>query len=93
MPILPADPKEHVYHLFVIKTSKRDQLQKYLTENEIQTIIHYPIPPHKQRAYKYYNHLSFPITEKIHDEVLSLPISPVMEEEEIQKVIDVLNNF
>ena len=93
LPILPADPKEHVYHLFVIKTSKRDQLQKYLTENEIQTIIHYPIPPHKQRAYKYYNHLSFPITEKIHDEVLSLPISPVMEEEEIQKVIDVLNNF
>lgn len=93
LPTLPADPKEHVYHLFIIKTSKRDQLQKYLTENEIQTIIHYPIPPHKQKAYKYYNHLSFPITEKIHDEVLSLPISPVMEEDEIQKVIEVLNKY
>lgn len=93
LPTIPADPKEHVYHLFVIKTSKRDQLQKYLTENDIQTIIHYPIPPHKQKAYKYYNHLSFPITEKIHDEVLSLPISPVMEENEIQKIIEVLNNY
>lgn len=93
LPTIPADRKEHVYHLFVIKTSKRDHLQKYLTENDIQTIIHYPIPPHKQKAYKYYNHLSFPITEKIHDEVLSLPISPVMEENEIQKIIEVLNNY
>lgn len=93
LPTLPAKPKEHVYHLFVIRTAKREQLQKYLTENDIQTIIHYPIPPHKQKAYKYYNHLSFPITEKIHEEVLSLPISSVMEEDEIQKVIDVLNKF
>jgi len=93
LPILPSQPKEHVYHLFVIRTAKRDKLQKYLTENGIQTLIHYPIPPHKQKAYKYYNNLSFPITEKIHEEVLSLPISPVMEAEEIKKVIDVLNNF
>ncbi|KNB62432.1 DegT/DnrJ/EryC1/StrS family aminotransferase [Chryseobacterium sp. Hurlbut01] len=93
LPILPSQPKEHVYHLFVIRTAKRDKLQKYLTENGIQTLIHYPIPPHKQKAYKYYNNLSFPITEKIHDEVLSLPISPVMEEKEIQKVIDVINSF
>ena len=93
LPILPSQPKEHVYHIFVIRTSKRDKLQKYLTENEIQTLIHYPTPPHKQKAYKYFNHLSFPITEKIHEEVLSLPISPVMEADEIQKVIEVLNNF
>ncbi len=93
LPILPSQPKEHVYHLFVIRTSKRDKLQKYLTENEIQTLIHYPTPPHKQKAYKYYNHLSFPITEKIHDEVLSLPISPVMEEGEVKKVIEILNSF
>ncbi|MFY1045273.1 DegT/DnrJ/EryC1/StrS family aminotransferase [Chryseobacterium sp. GP-SGM7] len=93
LPILPSQPKEHVYHLFVIRTAKRDKLQKYLTENGVQTLIHYPIPPHKQKAYQYYNNLSFPITEKIHTEVLSLPISPVMEAEEIQKVIDVLNSF
>jgi len=93
LPILPSQPKEHVYHLFVVRTAKRDRLQKYLAENGIQTLIHYPIPPHKQKAYKYYNNLSFPITEKIHDEVLSLPISPVMEEKEIQKVIDVINSF
>ena len=93
LPILPSQQKEHVYHIFLIRTSKREKLQKYLTENEIQTLIHYPTPPHKQKAYKYYNHLSFPITEKIHEEVLSLPISPVMEDDEVKKVIDVLNNF
>lgn len=93
LPILPSQPKEHVYHLFVIRTAKRDKLQKYLTENGVQTLIHYPIPPHKQKAYQYYNNLSFPITEKVHDEVLSLPISPVMEAKETQKVIDVLNSF
>ena len=93
LPQLPKNSSEHVWHLFVIRTSKRDQLQKYLLENGIQTLIHYPIPPHKQKAYKYYNHLSFPITEKVHEEVLSLPISPVMEEDEVEKVIQVINQF
>lgn len=93
LPELPANSKEHVWHLFVIRTDKRDNLQKYLLENGIQTLIHYPIPPHKQRAYKYYNHLSFPITEQIHDQVLSLPISPVMEDEEIEQVIEIINQF
>ena len=93
LPQLPADPKEHVWHLFVIRTAKRELLQKYLLENGIQTLIHYPIPPHKQKAYKYYNHLSFPITEKIHEEVLSLPMSPVMEDDEVAKVIEVINLF
>jgi len=65
----------------------------YLTENGIQTIIHYPIPPHKQKAYKEWNDLSFPISEKIHNEVLSLPISPIMSEDEVTKVIHILNNF
>ena len=59
----------------------------------MQTLIHYPIPPHKQDAYKEWNDLSFPITEKIHDEVLSLPISPVMSEEEVEKVVDAINSF
>jgi dTDP-4-amino-4,6-dideoxygalactose transaminase len=64
-----------------------------LSENSIQTLIHYPIPPHKQKAYREWNGLNFPITEKIHDEVLSLPISPVMSEEEVVKVVEVLNQF
>jgi len=93
LPALPTEPKQHVYHLYVIRTSKREQLQKYLTENGIQTLIHYPIPPHKQRAYKYYNNLSFPITEKIHQEVLSLPISPVLLSEEVERIIEILNAY
>lgn len=93
LPENPADENEHVWHLFVIRTENRDELQKYLTENDIQTLIHYPIPPHKQQAYKEWNDQSFPISEKIHEEVLSLPISPVMTEEEIEKVIEIVNGF
>ncbi len=93
VPELPADAKEHVWHLFVIRTAKRERLQKFLSENSIQTLIHYPVPPFKQKAYKYYNHLGFPLTEKIHREVLSLPMSPVMEDDEVKKVIETLNKF
>ena len=93
LPQFPKNSSEHVWHLFVIRTSKRVQLQKYLFENGIQTLIHYPIPPHKQKAYKYYNHLSFPTTEKMHEEVLSLPISPIMEDEKVEKVIQMINKF
>ncbi|MCS3867862.1 dTDP-4-amino-4,6-dideoxygalactose transaminase [Chryseobacterium ginsenosidimutans] len=93
LPENPEDEKEHVWHIFVIRTQKRDSLQSYLTENGVQTLIHYPIPPHKQQAYKEWNDLSFPISEKIHNEVLSLPISPVMEDEDITKVIELLNKF
>jgi dTDP-4-amino-4,6-dideoxygalactose transaminase len=85
--------EEHVWHLFVIRTSEREKLQNYLTENGVQTLIHYPIPPHKQEAYKEMNHLSFPITEKIHQEVVSLPISPVMGDMEVDIIISVLNKF
>jgi len=83
---------EHVWHLFVIRSQKRNELQLYLSENGIQTLIHYPIPPHKQGAYKEWTNLSFPITEQIHKEVISLPISPVMNNEEISYIIDSLNN-
>ncbi|OWK74520.1 aminotransferase [Flavobacteriaceae bacterium JJC] len=93
LPPLPADSKAHVWHLFVIRTPKREQLQNYLSENGIQTLIHYPVPPHKQKAYKYYNHLSFPVTENIHEEVLSLPMSPVMSDDEVEKVIEIINQF
>lgn len=93
LPQLPAEAKAHVWHLFVIRTAKREKLQEYLSENGIQTLIHYPIPPHQQKAYRYYNLLSFPITEKIHEEVLSLPISPVMEDEEVDKIIEICNLY
>ncbi len=83
----------HVFHLFIIRTANRDKLQRYLTENGIQTLIHYPIPPHKQLAYKEWNGLNLPITEKIHNEVLSLPISPVLTDDEVNKIIKVLNAY
>ena len=85
--------KSHVWHLFVIRTSEREKLQNYLNENGIQTLIHYPIPPHKQEAYKEWNDLSFPVSEKIHQEILSLPISPVLTEEEVNKIIDIINGY
>ena len=81
----------HVFHLFVIRTKKREDLQNYLKENGIETMIHYPVPPHQQKAFENWNHLSFPITEKIHNEVLSLPISPIITEDEVDFVIQKLN--
>jgi dTDP-4-amino-4,6-dideoxygalactose transaminase len=89
----PAENKEHVWHLFVIRCEKRDALQNYLAEKGIQTLIHYPIPPNKQLAYKELNHLDFPITNTIHDQVLSLPISPVVTNDEVSMVIQALNSF
>lgn len=83
----------HVFHLFVIRTHNRTELQNYLKENSIETQIHYPIPPHKQKALKEWNHLSFPITEKMHAEVLSLPMSPVMTDEEVEEVIRIINQY
>lgn len=87
------DEKAHVWHVFVVRCKDRDAFQKHLEDNHIQTLIHYPTPPHKQEAYKEWNHLSYPITEKIHSEILSLPISPVMTDEEMKKVVEVVNAF
>jgi dTDP-4-amino-4,6-dideoxygalactose transaminase len=83
----------HVWHLFVIRCSNRDRLQQYLSENGIQTLIHYPIPPHKQNAYLSMNDMLFPVTELIHNEVLSLPISPIMTDDEVEKVVTILNSY
>jgi dTDP-4-amino-4,6-dideoxygalactose transaminase len=82
-----------VFHIFTVRCKERDRLQQYLTERGIQTIIHYPIPPHKQECYKEWNSLSFPITEQIHAEELSLPMSPVMTDEEVETVIRAVNEF
>jgi dTDP-4-amino-4,6-dideoxygalactose transaminase len=83
----------HVFHLFPILIENRDGFQKYLSENEIQTLIHYPIPPHKQVCYPEYHYLKFPVAERIHNQELSLPISPVMGIEEALRVVDALNNW
>lgn len=93
--ILPYydNSENHVFHLFVIRTENRQHLKEYLLQNNIETLIHYPIAPHKQKAMKYFSHLSLPITEKIHNEVLSIPISPVLTDEEVTTVINVLNNY
>lgn len=93
--ILPQayDENAHVWHVFVVRTDNRKALQKHLENNDIQINIHYPTAPHKQEAYKEWNHLTYPITEKIHQEVLSLPISPVMTNEEIKRVVEVVNEI
>lgn len=85
--------KNHVFHLFVIRVENRVQFCKYLEKNEIGFLIHYPIAPHKQNAFLDFSHLSFPITEKLHQEVVSLPISPVMTNIQVNKVIAILNKF
>lgn len=84
---------DHIWHLFVIRHPRRDELQKYLTEMGIQTLIHYPIPPHKQKAYKEWNNFSYPITEHIHNQVLSLPVSQIMKENEMEIVAETINSF
>jgi dTDP-4-amino-4,6-dideoxygalactose transaminase len=93
--ILPIveDWDAHVFHLFPILTPKRDKLQEYLKENGVQTLIHYPIPPHKQQAYQDWNGLSFPITEKIHAQELSLPMSPIINPFDIAEVCQLINNY
>lgn len=92
---LPARiPNENnVYHQFPIFCERRDELQKYLSDKGIQTLIHYPIPSHKQECYKDWNNRSYPITEKIHSQELSIPMNQVVSMEEAKEVISVLNSF
>lgn len=93
--ILPTinNQMSNVWHLFVIRSNERNVLQQYLFNNGVQTVIHYPIPPHKQLAYKEFNHLNYPISEKMHDSVISLPISSIMTTEEVSYIIDLVNKF
>jgi len=87
------DWNSNVFHIFPIRTVKRDEFQLYLVDKGIQTLIHYPIPPHKQECYKEWNNLSLPITEQIHREELSLPMSPVLTDDQIQFVVDAINQW
>ncbi len=93
--VLPTLRSEdnHVWHIFVVRTKNRDELQKHLLENSIQTLIHYPIPPHKQIAYKEWENESYPISEQIHSEILSLPISGVQSMEDTKKIVEILNRW
>ena len=87
------DWESHVFHLFPVLAQNRDRLQSYLKYNDIHTLIHYPIPPHKQECYPGYHKLSLPVTERIHEQELSLPMSPVMESEQVNSVIEAVNNW
>lgn len=93
--ILPEtkDFASNVFHIFPVLTEKRDELQQYLKSKEIGTVIHYPIPPHKQKCYEAWNGLSFPITERIHNSELSLPMGPAITEEQVRYVIDAINEW
>ncbi|HQT58842.1 DegT/DnrJ/EryC1/StrS family aminotransferase [Daejeonella sp.] len=93
LPQMPNNDTEHVWHLFVLRTKNRDNLQKYLYDRGIQTLIHYPIPPHKQKAYKDWNSKSYPISELLHSEVISLPISPVITLSECEFIIEACNSY
>lgn len=92
---LPAydDSESHVFHLFVVQVQDRADFITYLSENEIGYLIHYPTPPHQQEALNELNTLSFPVAETIHKQVLSLPMSPVMTEVQVDRVIQVLNKY
>lgn len=83
----------HVFHVFQVLCKTREHFQNYLQENGVQTLIHYPIPPHQQKAYQEWNHLSYPITEKIHAETLSLPLHPCMTDKEVSTIIELINNY
>lgn len=85
--------KNHVFHLFVVRVENRADFMDYLSKNNIGSLIHYPIPPHKQQALSEYSHLSFPTTEKIHNEVVSIPMSPVLSEVDVDEIISVLNRY
>ncbi len=92
--ILPQDPGTgHVWHLFVIRSPHRDDLQNYLIDNGIETGIHYPVPPHRQEAYAEWSGRTLPVTETIHREVLSLPMSQVLKDVETEMITDCLNRY
>ncbi|AKJ42876.1 DegT/DnrJ/EryC1/StrS family aminotransferase [Pragia fontium] len=93
--ILPkvGEEESHVWHLFVVQCEQRNKLQEYLAGCGIQTLIHYPIPPHKQKCYSEWNALDYPLTENIHKQILSLPMDTVLANEDVLYIIDKINDF
>jgi len=88
-----SDEESHVWHQFVIRAERREDLQMFLKARGINTLIHYPIPPHKQKAYSQFNNLNLPVSESIHDSVLSLPVDPYMSASDIQRVVSAVNEY
>lgn len=93
LPAIPKNTEEHVFYVFPVRCPAREKLQQYLKERGIDTLIHYPIPPHKQKAYREWNEMRLPITERIHHEILSLPISPLMTDEQVMRIAKAINEF
>jgi dTDP-4-amino-4,6-dideoxygalactose transaminase len=93
LPEIVAGPKTHVWHLFVVRVPDRETFVKHLASQGIQTVVHYPIPPHRQECYAQFHGLSLPITETIHREVVSLPISPVISAEQVSVVVAAVNSW
>ena len=88
-----AQEEQHAWHLFVVRCAQRDALQKHLQAQGIQTQVHYPVPPHRQPAYASLRHLHLPLTERLHDEVLSLPMGPTLDDDAVDRVIAACQSF
>lgn len=93
LPTMPAEPSQNVWHVYPIRTPERNHLREYLSREGIETMVHYPLPPHKQQAYAEWNERTYRISERIHREILSLPMSPVLSDDEVRRVVDVLNSY
>jgi dTDP-4-amino-4,6-dideoxygalactose transaminase len=93
--VLPTNlvRNEHSWHLFVIRALDRDELQKYLKNHNVQTLIHYPIPPHKQKAYQNLKSLKLPLTERIHKEALSIPLYETLKDASVEYIVNVINDY
>ena len=89
----PAEPLSDVHHVFPVRCPQRDALRQYLAERGVQTLVHYPTPPHRQPAYAEWSHLRFPITERIHSQILSLPIHSLLTDAEVERIAQLINAF
>ncbi len=88
-----AGGKDHIFHLFVVRVTNRTHFMEYLEKNDIGAMIHYPVPPHKQEAFSHLSNLALPITEKLHKEVVSLPMSPILNDKEVHQIITIINAY
>lgn len=93
LPFIENGDESHVWHVFVIRVRERERFMQYMNQNQIQTLIHYPIPPHKQEAYREWNNMSFLISELIHSEIVSIPISPVLDMEDVKYISEAINEY
>ena len=96
LPIPPEEgvnPPSNVWHVYPVRAARRDDLRRHLADCGVQTVIHYPIPPHRQPAYSEWHGLSLPVTEAIHDTILSLPMSPVMTDDQVSEVVEAVNSW